>query len=624
MKKIVLFSFFVLIGVGANAQARKTIGISNKPETIHFADNGIVDYQPQLLHLDQHPIPSAEYGDKKDKLNILRAQKELELQNKGANKKESSKKTRGLAPNPTVFKGIQGNLSSSTPNDNDIAVSNGGKVISAVNSSLRMYDDTGKVLLNKSLTAIFAAVGNFTWISDPRLLYDPVEDRFVLVCFSGALSYESQILVGFSQTNDPTGNWNVYKINGNPFNDSTWSDYPIIALSDKDLFMTFNQVKDNVSWTIGFKQSVIWQINKSDGFAGTPLQYTLWDSINYNGKPLRNICPAKYQIPPFDKNLYFLTVRNVDSINDSLFVTEIDNSYISGTANLTTKVLKSPVSYGFPPNAREKLVGAKNNYLMTNDARVLAAIYENGYVHFGSNTVNPTFMNAGVYLGTIKNISEANPVVTADIFSSQTMEYGYPSMTVVGNIPDHKILYTFSHCITDSFPGTSVLLKVGNGDYSDVVSVKDGTSIINVLADTVERWGDYTNVQRMYNNPNRAYLSGSWGKNGGNNCWVSIIENIEWPLGTTVANVATESSVFPNPIPEKKFTTRFENEQARHLKFEIFDMQGKRISLMLDTYIKKGRNEFSFNTDNLSTGNYVFSISTREGLKIATHKITIE
>nr|MBP6315293.1 T9SS type A sorting domain-containing protein [Chitinophagaceae bacterium] len=624
MKHLIFLSLALLFSLGAIAQVRKTNGVSISPQTVNFTDNGIIDYQPQLIHLDQHPIPSAEYGDKKERLNLLRAQKELELKNQEGFKKESSKKTRGLAPNPTVFKGIQGNLSSSTPNDNDIAVSNGGKVISAVNSTLRMYDDTGKVLLNKSLTSIFAAVGNFAWISDPRLLYDPVEDRFVLVCFSGAISYESQILVGFSQTNDPTGNWNVYKINGNPFNDSTWSDYPIIALSDKDLFMTFNQVKDNVSWTIGFRQSVIWQINKADGFAGNPLQYTLWDSINYNGKPLRNICPAKYQIPPFDKNLYFLTVRNVDSINDSLFVTEIDNSYISGNAQLSTKVMKLPLSYGFPPNAREKLVGPKNNYLMTNDARVLAAIYENGYVHFGSNTVNPAYMNAGVYLGTIKNISEANPVITADIFSSQTMEYGYPSMTVVGNIPDHKILYTFSHCITDSFPGTSVLLKVGNGDYSDIVSVRDGLSIINVLADTVERWGDYTNVQRMYNNPTRAYLSGSWGKNGGNNCWVSIIDNIEWPVGTTLTTSANESSVFPNPIPEKKFTTRFENESNRHLRFEIFDMQGKRISLMLDTYIKKGLNEFSFTTETLPIGNYVFRISTREGQKIASHKITIE
>jgi hypothetical protein len=42
------------------------------------------------------------------------------------------------------------------------------------------------------------------------------------------------------------------------------------------------------------------------------------------------------------------------------------------------------------------------------------------------------------------------------------MEYGYPSMTLVGNIQlITKYLYTFSHCITDSFPGTSVLAESG-------------------------------------------------------------------------------------------------------------------------------------------------------------------
>lgn len=625
MKKIFLCTCMLLSGIFvAQAQARKTTGVSNKPHTIHFSDNGIVDYQPQLIHLDQHPIPSAEYGQKKEQLNLLRAIKENELKLNTEAAEKSSKKTRGLAPNPTIFKGIQGNGSNATPNDNDIAVSNEGKVISAVNSNVRIYDDTGKVLTNKTLTSIFAAIGNYTWISDPRVLYDPAADRFVLVCFSGSVSYESEILVGFSQTNDPAGNWNVYTLNGNSFNDSTWSDYPIISLSDKDLFMTFNQVKDNVSWTVGFRQSVIWQINKQDGYAGTPLQYNLWDSIQYNGVPLRNICPAKYQLPPFGNNMHFLTLRNVDATNDSIFVTTIDDSYISGNADLSIQVLKSPVAYGFPPNARQKKSGLNNNYLMTNDARVLAAIYENDYIHFGSNTVNPQFMNAGIYLGTIKNISTPTPVVSADILSSATMEYGYPSMTVVGNINDHKILYTFSHCITDSFPGTSVLLKVGNGDYSDVISVKNGTSVINILADSVDRWGDYTNIQRKYNNPTRAYLSGSWGKSGGNNCWVSIIDNIEWTTGTQEIADKAASQLFPNPVSQQRFTTRFTNETAQHLKFEILDMQGRRIALMLDTYIKQGLNEFSFTTEQLAAGNYIFKISTREGLSIATHKLSIE
>lgn len=601
------------------AQARKTTGVSNNPQTINFTDNGIVDYTPNLIYLDQHPVPTAAYANKKNEIDILRAAKEKEGQQKPMNKK-----SRGLAMNPTIVKGWQANVSNGTPNDNDIAVSNGGKVISAVNSNVRIYNDTGMLITTKTLTSIFAAIGNFAWISDPRLLYDPETDRFVLVCFSGSLSYESKILVAFSQTNDPAANWNVYTLNGNSFNDSTWSDYPIIALSDKDLIMTFNQVKDNVSWTIGFKQSVIWQINKADGYAGNPLQYTLWDSINYNGAPLRNICPAKYQVQPFGNKMYFLTLRNVANTNDSVFVTEIDDNFISGNADLTIRHLTTPVSYGFPPNARQKKIGPTNNYLMTNDARVLAAIYENDRVHFGSNTVNPLYMNAGVYLGTIKDISTPSPTITADIFSTDSLEFGYPSMTLVGNISDHKILYTFSHCVTDSFAGTSILFKDANDNYSDIVPVKDGVSLINMIPDSVDRWGDYTNVQRKYDQTTRAYLAGSFGKGNANATWIAIVDNDEYPLQVNELSGTNESMVYPNPVRQQKFSTRFTNEKAQHLQFEIFDLTGKRISLMLDTYVKKGVNEFSFETQKLASGNYVFRITAADGKIVGEHKISVE
>ena len=79
-------------------------------------------------------------------------------------------------------------------------------------------------------------------------------------------------------------------------------------------------------------------------------------------------------------NMYFLTLRNVASSNDSIFLTEITDSYQSGNAQITQKVVTSPVAYGFPPNAVQKLYGTAQQYLMTNDARVLAAIYENNYI----------------------------------------------------------------------------------------------------------------------------------------------------------------------------------------------------------------------------------------------------
>lgn len=604
----------------ANAQATKTNGVSGPPKQINFSDPSIKEFDIHLFQLDQHPIPSAEYGNKKEELNKLRAIKETELERLNST---PLKKSRGLAVNPTIYKGAQGNTSTSIPNDNDIAVSNGGKVVSVVNSNMRIYDDTLLTIVNKTLTSLVASAGVYSWISDPRVLYDPAADRFVLVCFSGSVSFESTILVGFTQTNDPAGVWNFYSLNGNSFNDSTWSDYPIISLSDKDMFITFNHVKDSVSWTVGFKQSVIWQIDKQTGYNGTPLQYTLWSDIKYNGTPLRNICPAKYQSTTMGNNMYFLTLRNVASSNDSIFLTEITDSYQSGNAQLNQRVLISPTAYGFPPNAKQKPYSSGRQYLMTNDARVLAAIYENDYIHFGSNTVNPAFMNAGVYLGQIKNVSSASPIVSADIFSDGTAEYGYPSMAYMGNNPsEHKVLYTFSHCYKDSFPGTSVLYKDGAGNYSDIIATKNGTSIINVLTDTVERWGDYTNIQKQYNTSNRAYLSGSWGKSSGVNCWVSIIDNNDFSTQVNDIDSKSSTEIYPNPI-SNHFNVRFKLDQAEKVRFEILDMNGKLVNLLLDTYIKAGQNEFGFSTQPLSTGNYLLKISTKEKV-ISTQKIQVD
>lgn len=621
MKKLFLLLLSITSISISQAQVVKTNGTSDKATVVLMNDPSRVDFFPSLIYLDQHPLPAAAYGNKKQELDRLRAIREAELKEQGI----PQQKTRGLAPNPVEIKGIQGNIASGVPNDNDIAVSNSGIVISVVNSNMRVYDDTGKVLGNTSLTSLTSSIGTFSWISDPRVIYDPKEDRFILVCFSGSVSTSSTILVGFTQTNNPMGAWNFYTLNGNSFNDSTWSDYPIIAISDKDLFITFNQVKDNVSWTIGFKQSVIWQIDKQTGLTGVPLQYTLWSGIKHNDGYLRNICPAKYQSATMGNNMYFLTLRNVDFSNDSIFVAEITNSQSSGTATLVQRVLKSPINYGFPPNARQKHpVNGIVQHLMTNDGRVLAAIYENDYIHFGSNSVNTQYMNAGVMLSTIKNISSATPTVTADIISTATMEYGYPSMTYVGSqANEHRVLYTFSHCVTDSFPGTSVVYKDENENYSDILRIKNGESYINMIADSNERWGDYTNIQKMYNKPSRAYLAGSFGKGSAMNCWISVLDVVQWPLTVNTIEEKSTTTIYPNPIEEKRFKVQFTNSTPQQLKFELSDMNGKLVATLLQTIVKEGKNEFSFYTGNISAGTYLFSIKSEKSV-IETHKIVVQ
>jgi hypothetical protein len=604
MKYILTLSLIFTFQFSFSQTFRKTNGSVPLHHTINLAEISTPDFSPNIIYIDQHPVPAGEFSNKKEMLHIQRELKYHELKN------SIEKKQRGTAVNPIIEKSWAGNTNNGTPLDNDIAVSNDGIIISAVNSNIRCFDDTGKFIYNRALNSL-AGLGGFAYTSDPRVLYDPNSDKFILVFFTGNTSSTSLIYVGFSQTNQPNGLWNFYSLNGNSFNDSTWSDYPIISMNNNDLFMTFNQVKDNIGWQFGFKQSVIWQIDKASGFGGGPLQYTLWDSLmNNNGLNYRNICPAKKQITNMGNDMYFVSVRNVDVSNDSVFMFHIDNTQQSGLAQISTKVAKSNINYGMPPNAKQ----AAGQYLMTNDGRILAAVEEFDRIYFGTNSVNPAFANAGVYLGEIKNISTI-PTVTANLFSEINKEYGYPSMTFVGGgANEHRILYHFLHCYRDSFSGTSIMYKNDAGDFSDIISVKDGVTVTNSLVDSNERWGDYTNIQKMYNNPSISFMAGSYGTNNGCRTWIGKIFNTEFPADIPL-NEKTKSAsiIYPNPVPEAFFNTIFDLTETQNVRCSILDVNGKLIQHLLEKNCTKGKNQFSFNINPLSTGNYILTVKGDKG-----------
>ena len=67
---------------------------------------------------------------------------------------------------------------------------------------------------------------------DPKLIYDPTQDRFVLVFLKDNDAANSKIIVCFSSTNDPADPWHVYRLDGNPLDNNRWTDFPAVALSE--------------------------------------------------------------------------------------------------------------------------------------------------------------------------------------------------------------------------------------------------------------------------------------------------------------------------------------------------------------------------------------------------------
>ena len=99
----------------------------------------------------------------------------------------------------------------------------------------------------------------------------------------------NHICVAFSTSNNPLDDWNVYMLTGDALGTDHWTDYPAISLTNDELFITGNLLQHNVSWQEGFYQSLIWQIDKTQGYQGNDtLDFNLWSELKDDSVYIRN------------------------------------------------------------------------------------------------------------------------------------------------------------------------------------------------------------------------------------------------------------------------------------------------------------------------------------------------
>ena len=516
------------------------------------------------------------------------------------------------------------------PNDNDLAISNGGKIVSVVNSNVCVLDTNGNILKQFSLDALSDTLKLSAGKYDPRVLYDPAADRFIIAYLSGSTHNTSNIIFAFSQTNDPLGLWNLYSFNGNPVNDTTWSDYPIIALTNGELFLTVNGVKDSVSWQLGFHQTYIYQINKAKGYAGDSLVSRLYTGVKFNGANIRNICPAKGGSQLYGPDIYLVSDKNFSKMCDSVFLLHISGQLGDTSTKLTVKLLHSGTPYGLAPDAMQPSKGT----LATNDSRVLDAFYENNKVQFVGNSLVPATGLAGVYHGIISNPDTA-AFLNMNIIGHPYLEYGYPAIAYAGrNKAEDDAMIVVNYSADTVYCGNSAML-FKNGAYSPVYHLQSGKNQVNYVTGKSERWGDYSGAQRRYNAPGEVWVSAAFArsvKDGFFNddifgTWISELENTTQLAGIQSQNInnnIVNGSVYPNPAPQyQNVHIDFTLKTQETLLFYITDLHGKIVKNLLTDNALPGKNTFSFVTNPLAPGMYII-YATGNGKTVIQKKFVVE
>jgi hypothetical protein len=325
--------------------------------------------------------------------------------------------------------------------------------------------------------------------------------------------------------------------------------------------------------------------------------------------------------------MYFISNRNLASTNDSVFLVNISDTIAAPGQTITAKTMTASVPYYFPTDARQTNT---TQLLATNDTRNLGAFFENNKIQYVHNTNNPGNNRPTVYYGVIENPAALNPTVTGYILPNDTMDFGYPNISYAGNsLTDNTSIINFDHSSDKVFAGVSAIRADGAGDFSPILRIQNGTTYVNLLQSNLERWGDYTGSQRRYSNPGEVWISGYYAYNYSFSYpfahagWVSQL-SLSPILVTGIKKEETKQSninIYPNPAKDI-FSVDLNLTEPEYLSFELYDVQGKLITVLLRDWVKVKQNTFSFSTKDVTNGIYLLKINGKN--TTITKKVVVD
>jgi hypothetical protein len=566
-------------------------------------------------------------GNLKAWKEIKNKQKRHAMQTQSSTVIQTNAKT--LAANPSIGNNFQGNeLKIWTPSDNSMAISNDGKIVNATNFCYDVYDTLGNIYMQHLTWQTFINNTSLTsFIFDPRVIYDPQHDRFILVVLHGISPTESKILVSFSKTNNPMDGWRIYQLSGNPFNNNSWTDFPTIGVNDDELFINGNQFGPQ-SQSYPFRGSYIYQIGLKEGYQGDSLQFVTWNQIlASDGTSPITMYPATNGIGQSQKNqMYFVHLR--EDTGSNVYVYRIDGQLNDTNKTLTASQYAIP-HYEVCADAYERATpsGAIDS-LSTGSATIQNAFIVDRTLHF----THAADLNGwcGIHYGRIDvNTNEvfmrSIGVTGSDLAYPATMAFGYDSS-------DQSAVITYVRSDTSIYPEIGVVSIDQNLNWSSLQVVKSGDTTVNIFNSPsyppVERWGDYSGIARKFNATRpEVWLAASYGANGSRkasyNTWIAQIKTNEFPTSILKDNPLTETPIiYPNPTTDL-FTLEFENKKAGWIDINLIDLSGKIVKKLFADELRESINRLSFNKLMLTQGIYFVQVK-RNKQQIFSKKLLIQ
>lgn len=626
MKKNLFVYFLLCVSITVMAQHHKTPipttaikdgKMAKKSAIFHQTSKGIVRIQPNLPawqpRLVHHSVSHKALTEEQDKQFLLRQSEKM--QRKAAQVAQRTPSAELVSAEPsTLTASFEGNETTNWyPPDDHIAISNNGIIVGVINSQISYFDTDGNLLDGTTFDNLFSDFELSADLFDPRVVYDPSADRFIMLILNDRSPQNSKILLCFSVSNNPLDGWYLYELDGNPLDNGTWFDYPSVGFSQNELYISGN------SYNTGFDQALLYQITKADGYEGNEISFQYWYDIQ--GSPSTLVPLSAGQSDQYGPGCYLIATSSTTSGNSVKFydlTDDLDGNPEILYYNVTIDTYES----GTPAYQKDS-----NKKLRTAGTVIRSAFYLNGVVHYAfAKDRDSGSSDAAGWNGICYNrlrLSDLNN--TAYTLSGGDVDLCYAAIASSGTDENNQAITMV--CLASSenvYPEMRTIQFDHNMTPTTLQTVRVGNGAITVGCDANCRWGDYTGIQRKYNTATETWMMGQVARANGN--WRNwIAGSLADPVGIAPASnmLLSDLSLYPNPSYDG-FYIRFALPTDTDINIHLYNLLGQSVHQLYSGRALAGDNTFSFNRKTLPAGIYLLQLNDAKGNPMAHYKVMVE
>lgn len=388
------------------------------------------------------------------------------------------------------------------------------KVMESFNNNYRIRDKaTGATQLTMGTATFWAAVtlgSERLSLTDPRTTYDPYNNRWIVAMQTTTAN--GAILVGVSQTSDPSGSWFLYKFNGfalPPGATGYLLDFPILGFNKNWVTVTINQYNQAGSFARGIALVLNYPLLRTGTGSGTLFALS-------GGAGSTHFCTSPAVTYSATEDTLF-TVTHLGSAGATFVVEHITGTPAAPVYTLAGVAAVRPGGGWTQPSGNiqpqsapvggASACGATPCKIETSDSQVRAApIYRNGFIWYAQTIGLP----AGGLTRTAAQWTKVTPSTSPAFSDGGRVDDPTATATNGGKWYDHAslsvnanndVMVGFTQFSSAQHPSAGYAFRYGTdapGSIRDAFIYRAGDDYYHKTFSTAtgrNRWGDFTTTQ---------------------------------------------------------------------------------------------------------------------------------